>query len=432
MGSATVWGELRRGAERVPARAYDGAIALAITAVSLLLGNDRTPQGWHGPDVTGVVLTCVVNLPLAARRKAPVVLCTGVLAVWAVYIALDYWPVVNTLGPLLALYTVASMRPLREAAFCALLLAGLWNFAGTTGQESSWATVLGQSVLYTTVICGFGHLARKAAQRNVELARLAEQLRKERAGAERRAVAEERVRIARELHDVVAHHMSVISVQAGLAGYVFDSDPQTARGALGTISDTSGEALAELRRLLAVLRIEDGDRLEGGRLDGGRLEGGGAEGQRPAGDTSPGGGSGLERGPGGEPDFGPAPGVDQLPALAERVRGAGVPVLFTVTGEQRVLAPGAGQCAYRVVQEALTNVLKHACPAQARVTVAYEPRQFTVTVTDDGSGQAPAHQLPSGGHGLIGMRERARIYGGRLHAGPRASGGFEVRLILPA
>ncbi|MGI5348497.1 sensor histidine kinase [Streptomyces sp. CA-250714] len=439
MRSTTVWTRLRDGAERVPAWAYDSAIALAITAVSLLLGNDRVPAGWSGLDGLGVALTCAVNLPLVARRRIPFALSLGVFAIWTVYVALDYWPVVNTLGPLLALYTVASMRPLREAVLCAVLLAAVWNFAGTTGQESSWATVLGQSVLYTCVICGFGYLARKSAQRNVELARLTGQLRRERAGAERRAVAEERVRIARELHDVVAHHMSVISVQAGLAGYVFDTDPQTARGALGTIADTSGEALAELRRLLAVLRVEGGDRPGD---DGPQLVGG------------------IED----QAEFGPAPGLDQLPDLTERVRGAGVPVQFTVTGEPRPLAPGAGQCAYRVVQEALTNVLKHAYPAEAAVTVAYEPRQLTVTVTDDGRMSAaggkgrdkggekgrerstggadgprtrgPVPQgggsPPPGGHGLIGMRERARIYGGRLDAGPRASGGFEVRLILPA
>ncbi|MDJ1132609.1 sensor histidine kinase [Streptomyces iconiensis] len=404
MGSAQVWSELRRGAEQVPSWAYDTAIALAITVVSLLLGNDRAPQGWQGLDTWGVLLTCAVNLPLAARRRAPVVLCLIALGTWAVYITLDYWPVVNTLGPLLALYTVASLRSLRVASGCGLLLAALWNYAGTTGHESSWATVLGQSLVYASVICGFGHLARKAAHRNVELADLAEQLRRERAGAERRAVAEERVRIARELHDVVAHHMSVISVQVGLAGYVFESDPATARAALGTISDTSGEALTELRRLLAVLRVEDGDRLEGGNQ--------------------------LAEGPGGEDDFGPAPGLDQLPGLVERVRAAGVPVRFAVTGEHRTLQPGAEQCAYRVVQEALTNVLKHAHTAEAQVTVGYEPQRLTVTVTDDGRGTE--QPVPPVGHGLIGMRERARIYGGRLHAGPRASGGFEVRLILPA
>ncbi|UNS99303.1 histidine kinase [Streptomyces tubbatahanensis] len=410
MLSTTAWTQLRRAAERVPAWAYDGAIALAITAVSLLLGHDRTPVGWSGLDTVGTLLTCAVNLPLAFRRRNPVILCLGVLAVWTVYVALDYWPVVNTLGPLLALYTVASSRPLRSALPCALLLAGVWNFAGTTGHESAWATVLGQSLLYTSVICGFGHLARKSAQRNVELADLTGQLRRERAGAERRAVAEERVRIARELHDVVAHHMSVISVQAGLAGYVFDSDPRTARGALGTISDTSKEALAELRRLLAVLRVEEGDRLDGGDA---RL---------------------VERGD-ADAAFGPAPGLDQLPELAERVRGAGIAVRVTVTGEPRDLAPGLGQCAYRVVQEALTNVLKHAYPAQAYVTVGYEPRQLAVTVTNDGRRTPVPPGLgspPPSGHGLIGMRERARIYGGRLEAGPRASGGFEVRLLLPA
>ncbi|MEU3194043.1 sensor histidine kinase [Streptomyces sp. NPDC006992] len=417
MRSTTVWTRVRLGAERVPAWVYDSVIALAITVVSLLLGNDRVPQGWSGLDPRGVALTCAVNLPLAARRRFPSTLCLLVLAVWAVYVALDYWPVVNSLGPLLALYTVASQRPMRQAVLCALLLAAVWNLAGTTGLESSWATVLGQSVLYPGVLCGFGHLARKAARRNVELARLTDQLRRERAGAERRAVAEERVRIARDLHDVVAHHMSVISVQAGLAGYVFDSDPRTARGALGTIADASGEALAELRRLLAVLRVEGGDRPD---------------------DRGPHGG-----GDGDRPEFGPAPGLGQLPELVERVRGAGVPVRFTVTGEPRSLAPGAGQCAYRVVQEALTNVLKHAGTARADVTLAYRPRQLTVAVVDDGPGSAgpeggrislppAAGSRQPGGHGLIGMRERARIYGGRLHAGPRASGGFEVRLILPA
>ncbi|MFG3253576.1 sensor histidine kinase [Streptomyces sp. NPDC048172] len=398
MRSVTGWRELRRRAEKVPSWAYDLAIALGITAISLSLSHDRVPAGWSGGDTRSALLTCAVNLPLAFRRRAPLLICLGTLALWTAYVALDYWPVVNTLGPLLGLYTVASVRPLRDAVGCALLLAGVWNYAGTTGEESSWATVLGQSVVYATVICGFGHLARQAARRNVRLAELAEQLRRERAGAERRAVAEERVRIARELHDVVAHHMSVISVQAGLADYVFASDPGTARGALGTIADTSGEALVELRRLLAVLRVEEGDSLVGG----------------PHGEQA---------------EFVPAPGLDRLPELAGRVRAAGVPVEVTVTGEPYAPAPGLDQCAYRVVQEALTNVLKHAYPARAQVTVEHRPRELVVTVTDDGrGGDQPA---PAGGHGLIGMRERARIYGGRVSAGPRTGGGYEVRLTLP-
>ncbi|MBR7675346.1 sensor histidine kinase [Streptomyces daliensis] len=397
---------LRRRADKVPSWAYDTAVALAITVVSVLLGHDNVPVGWQGLDTRGTLLTCAVNLPMAARRKAPLALALGSYAVWTTYIALDYWPVVNTLGPLLALYTVASLRPLRQTVLCALLLAAIWNYAGTTGAEASPATVLGQSILYTAVICGFGRLAGKAARRSVRLAELAEQLRRERAAGERRAVAEERVRIARELHDVVAHHMSVISVQAGLADYVFRSDPPTARGALATIAETSGEALAELRRLLAVLRVDENGELTGG-----------------------------------DEAYVPAPGLDGLGELTARVRKAGVRVRLTVTGQVRELPPGVGQCAYRVVQEALTNVLKHARAATAEVTVGYGARQLEVTVTDDGTGSKPtartghhAADVPvsGGGHGLIGMRERARIYGGSLTAGPRPGGGYEVRLTLPA
>ncbi len=145
MRSATVRARARLGVERVPAGVYDAVIALAITAVSLLLGNDRVPAGWSGLDPPGVALTCAVNLPLAARRRFPSTLCLLALALWTVYVALDYWPVVNSLGPLLALCTVAALHPMRQAVLCALLLAAVWNLAGTTGAESSWATVLWQS-----------------------------------------------------------------------------------------------------------------------------------------------------------------------------------------------------------------------------------------------------------------------------------------------
>ncbi|UGY93880.1 sensor histidine kinase [Streptomyces gobiensis] len=389
----------RRWVRRVPPWAYDSAIALAITLISLLLGFEGPPDGWgwSGLDERGVLLTCLINLPLAARRRAPVALALGVLALWTAYISLGYWPVVNSPGALLALYTVASLRPLRHAIGCALLFTAVWNYAGTTGEESSWPTVLAQSLVYTAVVCGFGQLARNSAQRAVRLAELAEQLRRERAAGERRAVAEERVRIARELHDVVAHHMAVISVQAGLAHYVFGSDPHTARTALGTISDSSGEALSELRRLLAVLRVDGtGDR------------------DRP------------------DDPLDTAPGIGRLDELLERVRNAGVTVGRTVHGDPRPLPPGVDQCAFRVVQEALTNVIKHARPAIAQVTVDYQPRRLTITVTDEGQRTDPVRGDAGPGHGLIGMRERARIYGGTVTIGPRPSGGYEVRLTLPA
>jgi signal transduction histidine kinase len=261
------------------------------------------------------------------------------------------------------------------------------------------ATVTVQAVVSALVMCQFGNAARVSAERGDQLAVLTGQLRREQAERARRAVAEEQGRIARELHDVVAHHMSVISVQAGMAGYVFGSDPGAAHDALRTISDTSREGLEELRRMLAVLRTDG------------------------TGDDGP-----------GPASYDPVPGLGRLDEMAGRIRAAGVPVELTVTGQPRPLAPGVELCAYRVVQEALTNVLKHAHAARAEVVVAYGARQLAVTVTDDGGDGGrtdPARIPPGAGHGLIGMRERARLYGGTVDIGPRPEGGYGVRLTLP-
>ncbi|MFH8408099.1 sensor histidine kinase [Streptomyces sp. NPDC018019] len=415
-----VAGAVRRRVRRPPPLTLDTAVAAAFATVSLLLGHDNAPAGWDRLDGPGSVLTCLINLLLVARRRAPVAVFLGVFLLWFAYIALDYWPVVNSLAGLMALYTVASHRPPRVAAGCSVLLAALWNFAGTTGNESAWPTTLGQSVLYTVILCWFGNVARTSAERNVRLTEMARQLRLEKEENARRAVADERVRIARELHDVVAHHMSVISVQAGLAGYVFTSDPDTARRALGTIAGTSGEALEEMRRLLAVLRVDPREMA--------------------------GGPAAVDRGETGEGKdataYEPAPGLDRIGGAVERVRAAGLPVELHTTGERRPYAPGLEQCAYRVVQEALTNALKHARGARVEVRIDHGTERLTVEVRDDGPPAAPAPSpeatLPpaasgqlSTGHGLIGMRERARIYGGSLRAGPLPGGGFQVRLTLP-
>jgi signal transduction histidine kinase len=319
--------------------------------------------------------------------------------VWAGYVAAGYWPVVNCLAPMLALYTVAASRPLRTAFACAVPTGAVWLYAGCTAAKGSVPTVIVQSVVFGLVMIRFGHAARLSAERGDQLAVLSERLRREQAERSRRAVAEEQGRIARELHDVVAHHMSVISVQAGMAGYVFGSDPGAAHDALRTISDTSREGLEELRRMLAVLRTD----------------GPGDDGPGPA-------------------SYDPVPGLGRLDEMAGRIRAAGVPVELTVTGRPRPLAPGVELCAYRVVQEALTNVLKHAHAARAEVVVAYGARQLSVTVTDDGGagGRTDPDRIPPGaGHGLIGMRERARLYGGTVDIGPRPEGGFGVRLTLP-
>ncbi|MDC0766720.1 sensor histidine kinase [Streptomyces sp. HD] len=362
--------------------AVDTLIASALTSVALLLGPEAARQGQRPLDTAAYVLVVLVHLPLVLRGRAPVVVCCLVHATWLVYITAGYWPVVCSFGPMLAVYTVASLRPPRLSVPCAALMSATWLYAGAVNHTDSWPSVVAQAVVYPAVLWRFGGVARRSAE-------LTRQLRREQAERARREVAEERGRIARELHDVVAHHMSVISVQTGLARFVFDSDRDTARTSLDTIAATGKEALDELRRMLVLLRTDD---------------------DAPA---------------------APMPGLARLDEMAERIRSGGVPVTLTVEGTPRPLAPGIELCAYRVVQEALTNVLKHAPGASAEVRLRYEPRQVIVSVTDDGEGVIPARVRTGGGHGLIGMRERAKLYGGQISIGPRDRGGFAVRLTLP-
>ncbi|MFF8573187.1 sensor histidine kinase [Streptomyces sp. NPDC015408] len=370
--------------------AADGLIAAALTTVAVLLGTEAVAQGWPALDPRAWSLVALLTLPLALRTRAPVTVCLAVHVCWALYVTLGYWPVVGSFGPMLALYTVASLRPTRTAAACAALLAGVWVYAGVVAGAEAMASVVGQAVGFPLVLWRFGYVARRTAD-------LTRRLRAEQADRARREVAEERVRIARELHDVVAHHIAVINVQAGLARFVFHSDARTARTALDTVEGASGEALAELRRMLALLRAE------------------GVQGA----------------------DGAPAPSLDQLDEMVTRVRAGGVRVELRTTGAPRPLPSGMQLCVYRVVQEALTNVLKHAPGADATVELAYRTGEVTVTVTDDGRTAGPREGADSdtiaerGGHGLIGMRERAKLYGGTIVVGPRGEGGFGVLLTLP-
>ncbi|GAA2497856.1 sensor histidine kinase [Streptomyces gobitricini] len=368
---------------RIRPPAADLLITAALTGVAVLLGQEAASQGWPPLDLAGHLLVGLVNLPVVVRGRAPVAVCLFVLAMWTVYVTAGYWPVVNSFAPMLTLYTVASLRPPRTAAGCAVLMSTVWIYAGLISDRAAMPSVVGQAMGFSLVLVRFGHVARRSAE-------LARRLRAEQEERARHEVAEERARIARELHDVVAHHISVISVQAGLARFVFDSDPGTARTALGTIAGTSAEALEELRRVLRVLRADD---------DGGQAA--------------------------------PMPGIARLEEMAERVRAGGVPVRLRVDGTPRPLPPGVDLCAYRVVQEALTNVLKHAPGSTALVEVHYRPRHVTVSVTDDGDGAVQDRVRTGGGHGLIGMRERAKLYGGTVSIGPRSEGGFAVRVILP-
>ncbi|MFB6839087.1 sensor histidine kinase [Streptomyces sp. NPDC056361] len=385
----------------------DSLLAVGYATTSLLLGMERPPTGWSDMDATGALLTVLTSLALVARRMAPVAVLSVVVALWVVYIACGYWPVVNSPATLLALYTVAATRTGRSVPIGGAAVGAAWVLAGLSNvHNGSMKTVLVQAVAFPAVVVLIGRGAGRAAERSRELARLTRRLQVEQETRASQAVTEERVRIARELHDVVAHHMSVVSLQAGMASYVFEGDPATARRALDTIAATSREALEELRRLLVLLRVGSDDVRA---ADGGT-------------------GTGTE---GAEDAYAPSPGLERLDALLLRVREAGVPVDLEVTGEPYALPPGMDLCAYRVIQEALTNVLRHAGPATASVTVGYRPQALTVRIADDGQGRVPAVDRPNVGHGLIGMRERARIYQGTVNVGPRAEGGFEVLLSLP-
>ena len=202
------------------------------------------------------------------------------------------------------------------------------------------------------------------------------------------AAADERARIARELHDVVGHCLSVIVVQAGTERRLTKDMPETTAGTLDVVEQTARQALAEMRRLLDMLRRDDDELL-----------------------------------------LGPQPSLRHVDDLLDGVRAAGLPVELVVEGVPAELPPGVDLSAYRIVQEALTNALKHAGPASARVRIRYGADRVDVEVSDDGRG--PAHAAPPAGHGLVNMRERALVYGGSLETGPRADGGYEVRVTLP-
>jgi signal transduction histidine kinase len=219
----------------------------------------------------------------------------------------------------------------------------------------------------------------------------------ERETATRLAVARDRARIAQELHDVVTHSVSVMVVQAGAARTVLDAAPDRAREALRSVEAGGRAALSELRHAMGLLTMA-GDAAE------------------PTADLAP--------------DLAPQPGLDQLPALAGRVRDAGVPVELAVTGTPAPLPPGVDLAAYRVVQEALTNALKHAAGAAVRIDVEHRPGELRLEVSDSGGAALPAARL-GGGRGLLGLRERLAVYGGSLHAGARPTGGYRVRAVIP-
>ncbi|MET8813159.1 histidine kinase [Streptomyces sp. NPDC004549] len=387
----------RYGAQAHPL-ALDAVLA-GLVLVCMIGGSFASPHGEHGvawgeraPDPLSLVLMVVGAVALVLRRRAPmaVLAVTGVCSLIECVTGDPRAPVV--MCAVVALYTVASTTGRATTWRVALLVTTLLTGAAMLAGPLPWYA---QENLAIVAWTGIGATAgdavrshRAFVQAIRERAERAERTREEEA---RRRVAEERLRIARELHDVVAHHIALVNVQAGVAAHVMDRRPDQAKEALAHVRSASRSALGELRATVGLLR-QSGD---------------------PAAPTEP------------------APGLNRLDELAGTFRSAGLPVEVARADQDTELPAAVDLAAYRIVQEALTNAQKHAgTGAKAEVSVVRVGPNIEVSVLDNGPGGTAAPG-GGGGHGLLGMRERVTALGGTLTTGPRFGGGFRVHAILP-
>ncbi|TDC68506.1 sensor histidine kinase [Streptomyces hainanensis] len=329
-------------------------------------------------DAVGLFLLGLGPLLLFARRALPRLAVLGAAAVTLAYLALGYpyGPVFLSVAVATGHAVIAGHRRVAVGAM-ALLWVGL---VLTAEGPVNWGAAAAMAAWMVAVLAVSEVVRTRREQRAAERA--------ERAAAERRRADEERLRIARELHDVLAHSISVINVQAGMGLALLDSDPEQARTALTTIRSASREALGEVRQVLDTLRA-----------------------------------------PGAAPRT-PAPGLDRLPDLAEQAAHAGLRVETSTEGPPVPLPPGADLAAFRIVQEALTNIVRHSGSRAARVRLRYAPELLELRVEDDGPATGSGG-AGGGGRGLLGMRERAAALGGTVTAGPVPGGGFRVVARLP-
>ncbi|HZD67719.1 MAG TPA: sensor histidine kinase [Actinomycetes bacterium] len=386
-----MWGRLRRA----PAPLVDALIAVAVAVANVIAVRVATEPGSRPLNAAAYALAVGYGALLLGRRRWPLGVLLASTFALLLYYSLDF-PGVSPAFPLaVALYTAAAAGHFRWG----LLITAFYMIAGVfvTGVREGtppgqvFASFLPQASLLVTLLL----LGEAVRSRRAWMAEVRERL--DRAAAERereaqRRVEQERLRIARELHDVMAHTISVITVQAGMAAEVLADAPDAARQALGEIRAASREAMAELRATVGVLR--DGDGQAAPRA--------------------------------------PTPGLDQLDDLLEAVRRGGLRVETVVAGDPRPLPPAVDMTAYRILQESLTNVARHARATTATVAVRYEPGGVVLEVCDDGRGVEAEPGAGRRGFGLAGMAERAAAVGGRLEAGPLPAGGFRVWSSLPA
>ena len=385
------------------AGAVDMAIAVVTTVAAVWTSVARARayyDGQPGPDLLLLFVVALTAAPLAFRRRYPATAFCLMMA--AVLVAHNYITTVTFAAVIFAAYSAVVYSRYRRLALLSVAVATIIVtalFPDTTPPVPARFTAL--LILAPTVAVALAvRTWRQRAGDSAERLRRAEA---EHEAETRRAVEAERTRIASELHDVVTHNVSVMVVQAGAARSVLGSSPgqapetQTAIEALLAVEASGRVAMGELRHLLGLLA--------------------------PAGEAP-----GLD-----DAALVPQPDIGQVRALVDRVRAAGLPVELVITGA-RALPPGVDLAAYRVVQEALTNVIKHANQARTVVSIEYQPRDLLITVTDDGQaagGPAPSRPPGAGGRGLIGLRERVALYGGELDAGPRPGGGWRVRARIP-
>jgi signal transduction histidine kinase len=373
----------------------DWSIALVLAAaleleLALGLHSDVGGPGW-----LNALAALALTLPLRWRRTAPLAVALGYAGVALAQEVAGGGlfdgvppPVAALVSGAVAFYSLGAYAPGDRVAALGAIggIAGLWASVLASG-EIDVQSFLFPAGLIVAAPCLAGRAQSARAQREAALRELTAQMAREQEHRERLAASDERARIARELHDVVAHSVGVMVVQAQGARNVLDRDPERAREALRAIEDTGRGALADVRRALGVLRRPDA-----------------------------------------EPAREPQPGVEDLDALVERARGAGLAVELAVEGASRPLPTGVDLSAYRIVQEALTNTIRHAGAANVRIAIRYGERDLGLEITDDGSLPADGD---GAGHGLVGMRERVALFGGDLDAGPGRAGGFAVRARIP-
>jgi signal transduction histidine kinase len=370
----------------------DVLLAAVITTIAIAgTAAPRPPHGYRAPDAVALVVTSIAGVSLTARRRWPIAVFATTLLASVIYAARGYPAGPALLTVLVSIYTAASRdRRVRSLALGLAATAGIGT-ARLLFTHQTPGEVAGKALgwIGASLFLGWAVANRRAFV--AEIRDRAERAERTRDTEARRRVDAERLRIARELHDVVAHGISTINVQAGVAAHLIDRRPEQAGEALEAIKRLSKEALGELREILEVLRAVDTD----------------------------------------DPRQ-PVAGLAQLDALIARSRAAGIGVTLDVAGVQRTLPVAVDLAAYRIIQEALTNVVRHAGQATARVQLAYSDRELLVEVNDDGTGPPTVDSPASAGYGLIGMRERAESLGGTFRSDGQPGDGFRVQAKLPA